>query len=214
MTVSTHATLLQKFTQSHADIVFALGDASSVYDRDQATFIYEDVYEATEQALRSRVPNSRRVEVWLTDGTANYEDAAMRAQHGKGAPAVLHSEAEAAALLGRSEVAVSALIEQSELTSAQLAGTRANTRTGDIEHFADLTGGPVVHTSSPQIVDRFAALLDTLRERYTLGYKPAQPKPAGTVCSLALTLSPAFFTRHPELRARDIVIRTRQSYVR
>ena len=213
MTFSTHATLLQKFTTDQRKVVQALADASDVYDKNQATFIFEDVYAATEQAMRSTVPNSRRVEVWLTDGTANFEDADARKSHGRGAPAVLHSKKEATELLLHSNAVVSAVIERTDLTQLQM-NTGMYGRSGDVEELANLTGGPVVSSTQTDVVDRFAGLLDSLRQRYTLGYKPIAAKPPGTVCRLSLTLSPAFTLHHPELRARDVLIRTRQSYTR
>lgn len=213
MTVSTHATLVQKFTAEQRKVVQALADASDVYDKDQATFVFEDVYAATEQVMRSTVSDSRRVEVWLTDGTANVETEDMRRHHGKGAPARLHTRQEATDLLLRSNAVVSAVIERSDLTRRQM-GTDRNGRSGDLEELANLTGGPVVASAGADVVDRFAGLLDSLRQRYTLGYKPSAAKPAGTLCRLSLRLSPAFGLRHPELRVKDVVIRTRQSYVR
>lgn len=209
---STHVTVVQKFTTDRAKVVFALGDASGIYDKERATFIYEDLYEATELAQAATARDSRRVEVWLTDGTANYEEAHVRADYGKGAPAVLRTQAQAADLLGRSGVVVTALIQRSDLTERQHHDP--NSRFGDIEHFAEVTGGPVQYTTAAEIVDKFGSLLDSLRQRYTLGYKPGQAKPAGTVCRLQLTLSPTFFANHPEIKAKDVVIRTRQSYTR
>ncbi len=212
-TFSTHVTLLQRFTTDRPSVIFALGDASGVVDKDKATFIYEDVFEATELAQRSHAKDSRKVEVWLTDGSANYEDTAMMKAHGDGAPIVLHTQAEAADGLGRSGVVVSALIETSTLTAAERRHPEHG-RFGDIEHFANLTGGPVQYAAEADVVDKFAALLDALRARYTLGYKPSRSKPAGTLCKLQLSLSPAYFAQHPELRLKDILVRTRQSYTR
>ena len=212
-TFSTHVTTLQRFTTDRPPVIFALGDASDVVDKDKATFIYEDVFEATEIAHKARAKDSRKVEVWLTDGSSNYEDAGMIKAHGEGAPAVLHTKEQAADALSRSGVVVSALIETSSLTTAERAHPE-HSRFGDIEAFAGLTGGPVQYAAQTDIVDKFAALLDTLRERYTLGYKPARSKPAGTLCKLQLTLAASFFASHPEMRSKDIIIRTRQSYTR
>ena len=36
----------------------------------EGTFIHEDMYEAIGQANQSTLPESRRVLVWLTDGTS------------------------------------------------------------------------------------------------------------------------------------------------
>jgi hypothetical protein len=57
-------------------------------------------------------------------------------------------------------------------------------------------------------------LIDELRQRETISYKPLQAKPAGTYCKVKLQLSPAFFARHPDIRKKDIVIRTEQGYYR
>lgn len=213
MTVSTHATLVQKFTTDQRKVVQGFADASDVYDKNQAMFIFEDVYAATEEAMRSTAPNSRRVEVWLTDGTANFETASVRKEHGHGAPAVLHTKKEATELLLRSGAVVTALIEKSDETRREVL-LGLNGRSGDIEGLANLTGGPVVASTQYDVVDRFSGLLDSLRQRYTLGYKPLEAKPAGTVCKLSLALSPGFVLRHPEIRVKDVAIRTRQSYVR
>ena len=124
-TFSTHVTTLQRFTADRPPVIFALGDASGVVEKDKATFIYEDVFEATDIAQHARSKDSRKVEVWLTDGSSNYEDEGMIKAHGEGAPAVLHTKAQATDALGRSGVVVSALIESSNLTASERAHPRA-----------------------------------------------------------------------------------------
>ena len=145
------------------------------------------------------------MEIWITDGSANDQNSERHlAQH---APAVLHTEAQADAALLRSNTVVSALIErgQQPLSSG---------RYGDIERYAELTGGPVVQATANDVDVRLAAMLDVLRERYTLGFKPGQAKPDGTLCQLKLTLSPSFFAGHPKLKPKDVLVRSRQSYMR
>jgi VWFA-related protein len=213
MTVSTHGTLVQKFTTDQRKVVQGFADASDVYDKDQATFIFEDVYAATEEAMRSTVKDSRRVEIWLTDGTANFETPDMIRNHGHGAPAVLHTKKQAEELLLKSNAVVSVVLETSELSREEQL-LHLEGRTGDLAELANLTGGPVVASSAIETVDQFAGLLDRLRQRYTLGYKPLEEKPKGTVCRLSLALSPGFVLRHPEMRARDLLVKTRVSYTR
>jgi hypothetical protein len=114
----------------------------------------------------------------------------------------------------RSNVVVSGLIEQSDITArvdptlVRLGGT------GEFGDYGALTGGPFLKSNFAGAPDSFAALLDTLHRRYTLGFKPSSPKPAGTLCKLHIKLSPRFFADHPSLKAKDITIRTRQSYYR
>lgn len=62
--------------------------------------------------------------------------------------------------------------------------------------------------------DRLAALLDALRARYTLGYKPGEAKADGALCRLKVSLSPAFWAAHPGVKPKDVEVRARQSYVR
>jgi VWFA-related protein len=209
MAFSSHAELLQDFTTDHARIEDAILRASKIEDH-EATFLHEDVFEATAQTVRATLPNSRRVELWITDGTANDGDPEMRVLHGRFAPRYLHSEREAAAALSRSGAAVAALVDQNSLYSFSLAHSRLN----EIEDYAALTGGPVTETYHTDVTAQLTSLIDTLRERYTLGYKPSTQRPAGSLCRLRLTLSPSFYAAHPEIKKRDILIRTRQSYYR
>ena len=101
---------------------------------------------------------------------------------------------------------MSALIERSEV--------RGSGHFGDVEHYAALTGGPVVYATAGDAAAKLAAVLDSLRARYTLGYKPVAAKPDGTLCRLRVELSPAFWAAHPGVRGRDVLVRARQSYVR
>jgi VWFA-related protein len=212
MVFSSHATLLQDFTTDHTLIEQAIAKAADAPYTSQPTHIYQDVIEATQQSLHSTLPNSRRVHVWLTDGTANDENS----QPTHDSPEATSIKDEASQQLLHSNVVVSALIEHSGATDAlsPFLVLHLGGRFGDIAHYADITGGPVLHTSRSEVADRFAALLDAIRQRYTLGYKPTADHPPGTLCHLQLTLSPAFASRHTDVPFKDIVVRARQSYFR
>jgi hypothetical protein len=159
--------------------------------------------------------------VWLTDGTANFENSVTQMAFGKEAPAHLHSEGEARSRLLRSGVDVAALIERSAKTDDAIAAGNAipfsflaGTRVGDIRRYADMTGGPVLDTGRKRASERLADLIDELRERYTLGYKPSTSEPAGRFCRLQLALSPDVYREHPELRKRSLLVRTKSGYYR
>ena len=204
MTVASSARVVQGFTHDRMTAVEGIDAASAHYEEHEPTFLFEDLWEAAAESGQSRVEDARRVQIWMPDGSAN--DQVSERGFAKHAPAVLHTEADATAALLRADVAVSALIER---------GVPLNTgRYGDLERLAALTGGPVMYASASDADQRLAGLLDTLRHRYTLGYRPGAAKPDGTVCHLQVTLSPGFFQAHPGLRPRDVVIRARQSYVR
>lgn len=204
MTFSSHTKLEQRFTRDRMSAVEGIDAASASYDRSEPTFVFEDLWQAVQVSAASRVKNARRVQVWVTDGSANDQDA--QRDMAKHAAPVLHTQDEAAQALLRSDVVVSALIEHSDL--------HGTGRFGDIEHYADLTGGQVVYATEGDAANRLAALLDTLRARYTLGYKPGQVKADGTLCRLKVSLSPAFWATHPQIKARDLLVRARQSYIR
>ncbi|MGA7768932.1 MAG: hypothetical protein WCA27_22245, partial [Candidatus Sulfotelmatobacter sp.] len=77
-----------------------------------------------------------------------------------------------------------------------------------------LTGGPVLNTSTKEVAGRLALLIDQLRNRYTLGYKPVTSKPEGTFCKLQLELQPEVYRDHPDLKKKDIMVRTKRGYYR
>ncbi len=204
MTFSSHTKLEQRFTRDRMSAIEGLDAASASYDEHEPTFVFEDLWQAAQVSVSSRLREARRVQVWVTDGSANDQDT-QRGLASK-APAMLHGEAQANEALLRADVVMSALIERS--------GLRGTGRFGDVERLAEQTGGPVVYATAAEAPDRFASLLDALRARYTLGYRPSTPKPDGTVCRLKVGLSAAFFASHPELKAKDLRVQARQTYVR
>lgn len=214
MVFSSHTELLQSFTTDRALAAEAIGKASKMKSGD-GTFIHESMYEAVDQATKATAPGSRKVMVWFTDGTANVENARSLRKVGKEAPAILHTKEEATDKLLRSGVAVSELIEHTAATDALVLAADVfmyGARTGDIHKYADLTGGPVLSTNKGESVERLAELIDELRGRYTLGYKPSTSKSTGTFCKLQLQLSPDAGKDIPD--ERDVVIRTKSGYYR
>jgi VWFA-related protein len=219
MVFSSHTELLQGFTTDRALASAAIERASEMKST-EGTFIHEDMYEAIDQASKSTVPESRRVMVWLTDGTANFENSLTQKTIGQQAPARLHTKEEATTKLLRSGVVVAALIDRSAKTDAFMAVADisplsfiAGGRLGDINRYADATGGPVLKTSKKEITARLSELLDQLRERYTLGYKPSTEKAAGSFCKLEVSLTSLAY-QHSNSRKRDILVRSRHGYYR
>lgn len=218
MVFSSHTELLQNFTTNRTLAADAIAKASAMESKD-GTFIHESMYEAVQQAMQATTPRSRRVTIWLTDGTANFENSMTRKTIGKEAPAHLHTKEEATAELLHSGVVVSALIDRTAATDFTILAANANPlammfggRTGDIRKYAELTGGPVLDTSKKEVAARLAELVDQIRLRYTIGYKPSTSKPEGTFCKLQLQLSPDALKTRPALR--KLTVHTRQGYYR
>ena len=219
MVFSSHTELLQDFTTDRGLASAAIERAADMKSK-EGTFIHEDMYEAVGEALKSTVPQSRRVLVWLTDGTANFENSFTQKTIGKQAPPHLHSREEVTVRLLQSGVSVAALIDRSAGTDALLAAVDvspfsffAGGRTGDINRYADLTGGPVLKTSKKEVAARLAALIDQLRARYTLGYKPGLVKPAGSFCKVQVKLTSGS-QKHNHSGKGDPLVRSISGYYR
>ena len=213
MTFSSRADLMGGFTTNRASTAEAVRTASWMADV-EGTFLDEDMYEAVEQVSKAK-PGNRRVLVWLTDGTANVENAATRATIGQHAPAHLHSQTEALYSLLQSGAMVSVLMDRTaETTHAILSAGLTGTRLGDIDQYARATGGPVLNTTSKNAPERLATLIDLLRARYTLGYKLHSAETANKFCKLRLQISEEALHAHAEWRKRDLVVLAKSGYYR
>jgi VWFA-related protein len=214
MIFSSRTELLQDFTKNRALAANAIKTASWMADV-EGTFLDEDMFEAVEQAMKARAPGNRRVLVWLTDGTANEQNSMTRATIGQHSPAHLHSQQEAMTRLLQSGAVVSALIDRTaETNRAIMESAMGGTRLGDIDQYAKATGGLVMSTSTREAADRLALLIDRMRARYTLGFKPTRVEPQGKFCKLSLQLNPEFLRDHHELRKSDFVVLTKSGYYR
>jgi VWFA-related protein len=213
MTFSSRADLMQGFTPNRKLAAEAVRTASWMADV-EGTFLDEDMFEAVEQVMKAKEGN-RRVLVWLTDGTANKENAFNRATIGQHAPAHLHTQPEAMTRLLQSGAVVSVLIDRTAETYRAITASGAGgTRLGDIDEYARATGGPVLNTGTKEVPENLALLIDQVRARYTLGYKPTAAESQGKFCKLSLRLSPEFLAKHPEVRKQDLVVMTRSGYYR
>jgi VWFA-related protein len=213
MTFSSRADLMQDFTTDRKLAAEAVRTASWMADV-EGTFLDEDMFEAVEQVMKARAGN-RRVLVWLTDGTANEENGFTRATIGQHAPAHLHSRQEAMTRLLQSDAVVSVLLDRTaETYRAITAPGRGGTRVGDIDEYAKATGGPVLSTGTKEVPENLALLIDRVRARYTLGYKPTSAESRGRFCKLSLRVRPEFLSEHPEVRKQGIVVMTRSGYYR
>ena len=213
MTFSSRADLMQDFTTNRKLAADAVRTASWMADV-EGTFLDEDMFEAVEQVMKAKAGN-RRVLVWLTDGTANEENGFTRATIGQHAPAHLHSRQEAMTRLLQSDAVVSVLLERTAETYRAITSSgRGGTRVGDIDEYAKATGGPVLSTGTKEVAENLSLLIDRVRARYTLGYKPTPGESRGKFCKLSLRVRPEFLSEHPEVRKQGIVVMTRSGYYR
>src|ERR1700722_2168038 len=213
MTFSSRTDMMEAFTTNRPLAAQAIKTASWMADV-EGTFLDEDMYEAAEQATKAKAGN-RRVLVWLTDGTANQENGFTQSVIGQHSAKHLHSQKEAMTRLLQSGAVVSVLIERTaETNRAIMSSGFGGTRIGHIDEYAKASGGPVLNTSTQDAPEHLALLLDEIRARYTLGYKPAKVELPGKFCKLSLRLSPQVEEEHPELRKQGLLVSTRSGYYR
>jgi hypothetical protein len=80
---------------------------------------------------------------------------------------------------------------------------------GDARKYAELTGGQAVGLRGKRPEERLAQLIDELRARYTIGYRPSDPQPAGTFRKIRVELVPS-----GTLRPKEWIVVARQGYYR
>jgi hypothetical protein len=67
----------------------------------------------------------------------------------------------------------------------------------------------VVESSDKAVPAKLAELIDDLRLRYTLGYRPSAAKPQGTFCRIKVELAPEV-----KKLQRELVVNAKQGYFR
>ena len=198
MVYSASAQLLQDFTTERALTVAAIQKASGMTS-DEAAFFNEGVFQAATQADKARNPGSRRVIIWLTDNVPNVPHEGVR------------TEEDAIRRLFETGTVVSCLLERSAMSNVMtalftknplFAMRRKHHPPGDVFKYAEQTGGQVMKSSKEDVASKLADLIDQIRTRYSLGYRPSAEQAAGTFCQIKLTVSP------------DSIVKAKRGYYR
>jgi VWFA-related protein len=215
MLYAARADLTQDFTTDHALVARAIESASTMRPGhcglkpelcSQEAFFNEGVFQAASRALKAGNPSNRRVIIWLTDNVPNIPDGKV------------HSEAAAMDLLRGSGVVICSLLERSAMSFEFGAAYARNPMfepfrmmhpPGDVGKYASETGGVVVGAHRDEISAKLADLIDRIRGRYTIGYRPSAQKPDGTLCKIEVKLS-----REAIAREGAVEIRARRGYKR
>lgn len=151
--------------------------------------------------------SNRRVIIWLTD---NLPNVPYKPEH------PVHSEAEAFRALHEEGVVVAPILLKDRtwavlglIVEAAEASHRKEAPPGNARTYAELTGGQAVGLRGKQPEERLAQLIDELRARYTIGYRPSDPQPAGTFRHIEVKL-----TASRSLRPKQWNVLVRQGYYR
>jgi VWFA-related protein len=216
ITYAASANVIGDLTTDRQTTAAAIARAATM-KADEAAFFNEAVYQAVATLEKSHNPSSRRVIVWLTDNLPNAPSPSNVARYGKslagGRP---HTEQEAIRALQEAGTVVTPMLLKdplampwAELAMAFEASDRKRDPAGDARKYAELTGGLAVPMRGKNVEERLAEVLDELRSRYTIGYHPAESKPAGTFCKVHVALSP-----QAPIRPQDWNVLTRAGYYR
>jgi VWFA-related protein len=208
MVYQAKAQLLQDFT-TNRDLAVAAIERASTGKRDdsEAAYFNEGVYQAAVESRRATNPSSRRVIIWLTDSVPNVPS-----------PAWVHTEQQALREVFESGAVVCSLLEMSAMSRAMtvlhkhnpmFSPSRRRFPPGDVNHYADQTGGLVLKSSKSEVATKLAELIDQIRSRYSLAYKPSTEQPAGKFCRTEVKLS-----RPAADREGQVLIRARRGYYR
>jgi VWFA-related protein len=219
MTYSASAQRIQDFTRDRSLAARAITKASAMKSG-EAAFFNEGIYQAAAYLAKGENPLSRRVIIWLTDDIPNFPSDEIKARYGRSlGNNRLHSEKEAIAELLRTGTVVCTLLEQSRESEdewsrrmSKQGETMLNSMLyppGEVHKYAKATGGHVVEPSRKHIDERLAALIDDIRMRYSLGYRPAGEKPKGKFCAIKVRLSPEGKKAHAQA-----IVEARQGYYR
>ncbi len=183
MTYSASGRLIQDFTTDHELAVAAMRKASHM-ESDEAAFFNEGIFQAAKQLAKGHNPSSRKVVIWLTDDIPNFPSEETRARYGRSlGKAKLHSEAEATAELLHAGATVSTLLQRSGISDEEFslrmskAGETMldNMRypPGSVRNMRWPVEGKLSRPMRSGCRDSLLLLIDNLRLRYTLGYRPA-----------------------------------------
>ena len=206
MVYSGHAAVVDGFTVDRSRTVRAIEKAAAMKSGEPAYF-NEAVYQAAVELRQAASPANRRVVIWLTDNLPNVPYSPHR--H-------VHTEPEALRVLHQESVVVAPILLRSPLWAVLGPMVRASEAPheksfppGDARKFAEWTGGQAVGLRGKRPEQRLAELIDNLRARYTIGYRPSDPQLVGTFRKIHVDLLPS-----PALRTKEWTVLARQGYYR
>ena len=216
MVYAAAARVIQDFTTDR-ELAAAAIDRASRMESAEAAFFNEAIFRAADHLAQSAAANNRRVIIWLTDDVPNIPSDEVRARYGRElGNAPLHTEKQAMEHLFRTGTVVCTLLKKSEISDSEDSRRDATKiigrmlyPPGEASKYSQASGGQVVESSSKKLPLRLADLIDDIRLRYTVGYRPPAAKPQGRFCAIKVKLAPEARKSY-----RDAVVEAKQGYYR
>jgi VWFA-related protein len=214
MVYAATASVVQDFTTDRSLATAGIARASRMESR-EAAFFNEALFKAA-QHLSSR-PNARHVIIWLTDDVPNIPSEEVRSRYARSlGDYEPHTEKQAFEELFRTGTLVCTLLKRSEISDEESARRDSATvigrmlyPPGQVYKYTRMTGGRVVESSGKKLHKQLADLIDEIRLRYSLGYRPSSRKPEGKYCAIKVKLAPEI-----KKSQKGLVVEAKSGYYR
>ncbi len=192
--------LIQDFTKDRQLIIDKIGLALT--KDGHGTRIHEAVGKAARQFRHATIPTSRRVIIAITDNQGSMRRKQDEVSEAEIKDAVIESGATVCGVIVRSLLnVVDGIMFQHPMMQEHFKRTTVNP-------YAELTGGEMTAASKETVNTRLGEMIDRLRNRYSLGYAPANQDFNGKFRRIRLSLT-------PEAKKRlggETVINSKQGY--
>src|SRR5215831_5303772 len=185
MAFAAHTSLAQDFTTYRALAARKIQDATATSVLGDGTFLPAALREAAFHMEHSNTPSSRRVIIVVTDNIAP-----------DGGQDTLHDVSESGAVIYG--LIVRAAIGK-VFNVVSLGKIKA------VNKFADETGGEVMGAGKSEIDQKLGVMIDHLRARYAIGFRPSDTNDNGKFRPVKITVSPATKKEKP-------IVLTRRGY--
>jgi VWFA-related protein len=189
MAFSERTSLAQDFTKDRALAARKIQEATATSILGNGTFLPAALREAAFQMEHSKTSSSRRVIIVVTDNIAS-----------PGAQDTMHDIFESGAV-------VYGLITRAAI--GKVFNVVSFGQIKAVNKYAEETGGEVMGADKKEVDDKLGEMIDRLRSRYTIGFRPSDMNDNGKFRPVKITISTA-----KKRKEKPIVLTRRGYYLR
>jgi len=192
--------LIQDFTKDRQLILDKIGLA--LQKDGHGTRLHDAISRAARQFKQATIPTSRRVVIVITDNQGSMRRQQDEVSEAEVKDAVIESGAAVCGVIVRS------LVNVLDGIMFQHPAMQEHFKRTTVNPYAEMSGGEMTAASKETVNARLGEMIDRLRNRYSLGYSPANQDFNGKFRRVRLSLTPEAKKR----LGKEVVINTRQGY--
>jgi VWFA-related protein len=186
MTFAVRTSLAQDFTKDRALAARKIQEATETDVLGNGTFLPSALQEAAFHMESAKTPNSRRVIIVVTDNIAPGGDKQTLND-------ILESGAVVYGLIARAAIGkVFNIVSFGQIKA--------------VNKYAEETGGEVMGADKKEVDDKLGVMIDRLRARYAIGFRPSDISETGQFRPVKITISTA------KKRKEKPIVLTRRGY--